>query len=322
MSNIQQMLEENERSLLLQPLSLFTIAAIFFIFFRRFFKPSKKTLPPSPPKLPIIGNLHQVGSFPHLSFHALAQRHGPLMLLHFGKVPVLVVSSADAAREILRTHDIIFADRPKSTPFEKLVYGSKDVAMSPHGEYWRQVKSICVLHLLSNRRIHSFRNVRAEEVALMIEKIKQFSSSSLPIDLSEVMCTLTNNIVCRVALGRKYNGGEGRNKFRELLGKAVELLGASYVGDYISWLAWVSHFNGLNANLEKVAKKLDDFLEGVLEEHENRMMNTGRDSGAQGEDKKDFVDVLLWVQKENIFGFPIDRVAIKGIILVRTSLFL
>lgn len=234
------------------------------------------------------------------------------MLLHFGKVRVLVVSSADAARQILKTHDLIFANRPKLTPLEKLFYGSKDVATSPYGEYWRQIKSICVLHLLSNRRIHSFRNVRAEEVGLMIKKIESLVSSSLPVNLSEVLYTLTNDVLCTVALGRKYSaGGEGVSKFRKLLGEAMELMGGFYVGDYISWLGWVCNFNGFNAKLEKTAKGIDDFLDGVVEEHEKRMSNCGE---VEDDHHQDFVDVLLGIQKENTLGFPIDRVSIKAII--------
>jgi hypothetical protein len=60
---------------------------------------------------------------------------GPLMLLHFGSVPTLVASSTDAAREIMKTHDLIFANQPKSSMFEKLLYNYKDVAAAPYGEY-------------------------------------------------------------------------------------------------------------------------------------------------------------------------------------------
>ena len=49
---------------------------------------NNKISPPSPPKFPIIGNLQ------------------------FGNVPTLVVSSADAAREIMETNDVIFTTRP------------------------------------------------------------------------------------------------------------------------------------------------------------------------------------------------------------------
>ncbi|GFZ11986.1 cytochrome P450, family 71, subfamily A, polypeptide 15 [Actinidia rufa] len=74
------------------------------------------------------------------------------MLLRFGSKPVLVVSSAAAALEIMKTQDLVFANRPRFTVISKLLYGSRDVAFSPYGEYWRQIRSLCVVHLLSNKR--------------------------------------------------------------------------------------------------------------------------------------------------------------------------
>jgi hypothetical protein len=70
----------------------------------RLLRPSKQlaTLSriPSPPRLPIVGHLHLVGSLPHVSLRDLAARHGRdgLMLLRLGAVPTLVVSSPRAPR--------------------------------------------------------------------------------------------------------------------------------------------------------------------------------------------------------------------------------
>nr|POE95919.1 cytochrome p450 71a4 [Quercus suber] len=171
----------------------------------------------------------------------------------------LVVSSFYVAREILKTHDDIFANRPKTRMLRKLSYDFKDVAVAPYDEYWRQMKSILVLHLLSNKRVQSFRAVREEELSLLIEKIKQSCSSSA-VNLSEVFAKLTNDIVCRVALGRKFGDGEGGRKLKDLLGELMELLGVINVRDYIPWLAWASRVNGLDAKAEKVIKQFDDFL--------------------------------------------------------------
>ena len=318
MSNFLQFLVPNVTSMLLQPFVITILAFIFILLFNWSFLPNrntKKNSPPSPSKLPIIGNLHQLGLQPHRSLQTLAQRHGPLMLLHFGSVPILVVSSADAAEEIMKNQDLKFANRPKPSMFGKLMYNYKDVAMAPYGEYWRQMKSTLVLHLLSNKRVQSFHYVREEETSLMIEKIKQCYDSSSSVNLSEVFAKLTNDVICRVALGNKYGEGEGGREFKELLEELGELLGVISVGDYIPWLSWVNQVNGLDARAEKVAKQLDDFLEGVIEEHLNFERKEGHDHALN-----DFVDVLLWIQKENVISFSIDRVGIKGVILVSNSL--
>ncbi|KAG5537007.1 hypothetical protein RHGRI_024445 [Rhododendron griersonianum] len=219
--------------LLLNSLSLYFLPLLFFILFlyKFFSKTTHKNLPPSPLKLPLLGNLHQLGRFPHRSLCSLAQKYGPLMLLHFGNVPVLVVSSAVAAREILKTHDLAFSSRPKLSIASRLLYDLKGAAFSPYGDHWRQVKSICVLHVLSNKRVQSYRNVREEETALMMDKIRSHScSSSSLVNLTDVFVSLTYDIVCRVTLGRKYDGAGGgtspvdssrHKKFQTVAGKST-----------------------------------------------------------------------------------------------------
>nr|XP_011462021.1 PREDICTED: cytochrome P450 71A6-like [Fragaria vesca subsp. vesca] len=206
-------------------LNLFVFALpllLFTIFLIKWFSAANahNHLPPSPPRLPILGNLHQLGTRPHRSLQKLAQHHGELMMLHFGSRPVIIVSSADAAREIMKTNDLIFCTKPKLTVIDKLLYQGKDVATAPYGEYWRQIRSICVLQLLSNKRVQSFRGVREEEVALLIQNIEQSSMLSLPVNLSELFSLHTNDVICRLAFGKKYSGGsEGAIKFKKLLGE-------------------------------------------------------------------------------------------------------
>ncbi|CAK8577742.1 unnamed protein product [Lathyrus sativus] len=162
---------------------------------------TKKNLPPSPPRFPLVGNLHQLGLFPHRTLQTLAHKYGPLMLIYFGKVPVVVVSSADAASKVMKTHDLVFCDRPQRKIYDIMFYGSKDVASCAYGEYWRQVRSLCVLHLLSNKRVQSYRRVREEETVKMMKLIQEGSSR---VNLSELCSTVTNDITYRVTLGKKY----------------------------------------------------------------------------------------------------------------------
>lgn len=177
--------------------------SIAFVLKSWLFKSSKK-LPPSPPRLPIIGNLHQMGSFPQRSLRALSEKYGPVMLLHMGSKRVLVFTSADAQREVMKTHDLAFADRPKSNAAGRILYQYKDMAFSPYGETWRQGRSICVLHLLSNKSCQSFRGIKEEEIRIMLEKIRKSSASSSVINAEETFSTLTNDIIGRAAFGKKF----------------------------------------------------------------------------------------------------------------------
>ncbi|XP_024972067.1 cytochrome P450 71A4-like [Cynara cardunculus var. scolymus] len=292
---------------LLPSCSLIMIILMIFIGFKwiSFRSKPRKTQPPSPPKLPIIGNLHQLGSNPHRSLHALSQKHGPIMFLHFGSLPTLVASSAEVAREIMKTHDLSFSSRPSLTIPNIVLYGGNDIAFSPYGEYWRQLKSIVVLHLLSNSRVKSFRQVREEEMAHMISILVE-SCGSL-VNLSESIISLTNNVICRAALGRTYRG----SKFTELLRKLMDLLGVISVGNYISWLSWVDRLIGVEGKAKKTAKEFDEFLKGVLEEH----INKEKMVDGKSDESKDLVDILLEIQREKTTGFTLQRDNLKAVIL-------
>ncbi|KAK9938214.1 hypothetical protein M0R45_014967 [Rubus argutus] len=324
MLNLLQMLELRLNQTLPIPLEPFffkylLLAAIFLIILYKWPLYKNSSIPPSPRKLPIIGNLHQLSLLPHRSLQTLSQRHGPVMMLHLGSRPVLVISSAEAASQIFKTHDLIFSDKPKLIFSEKILYNYNDIVSAPYGEYWRQLRSICVLNLLSNTRIRSFRAVRQEETKLMISNILQSSSSnssSSVLNLSEMFMKLTNDVICKVAMGRKYSDGreDGGKMFTKLSGDLTEIFTRVNIGDYIPWLAWFTRISGLDAQLDKLAKQADEFLEMVVQEHMDKS-KSGNDGMNNNEDHKDFVDVLLAVQKENALGFPIDRVGIKAIIL-------
>ncbi|CAM8952037.1 unnamed protein product [Rhodiola kirilowii] len=224
---------------------------------------SSALLPPSPRRLPIIGNLHQLGQHAHQSLRYMALSHGPLMLIYLGSVPAYVVSSANVVKEILKTHDIIFSNRSDSYIFRRLLYDGKDILLAPYGDYWRHIRAISVLQLLSSKKVHSYEIVREEEIALMVENIKNGGI----IDLSKMLGSLTNDILCRVAFGKKYSDGKGDEKFKKLFDEFGELLGVFNIGEYIPWLKFLNHFNGLNARVERNFVEFDKLLDQIFDDH-------------------------------------------------------
>ncbi|KAL2933104.1 Cytochrome P450 71A21 [Bienertia sinuspersici] len=119
MSSVLQSLKK----LCFHPLTFPFIIFVIFLYKNLYKNPAKRRkLPASPPRLPILGNLHQLGKLPHRSLHSFCKRYGELMLIYIGKNPFLVVSSANIAREIFKTHDNIFSNRPVSRIISRIIY--------------------------------------------------------------------------------------------------------------------------------------------------------------------------------------------------------
>lgn len=272
-------------------------------------KPNKiKNPPPSPPTLPVLGNLHQLSLLPHRDFLNLSKKHGPLMLLHFGRVPVLVASSTDAAIEILKNHDLSFADRPRYKAHRKILYNGRDLVFAPYGEYWRQAKGHFVIKLLSGKRVQSFRPVREEETAIFVKKIRE--SSGL-VNLSDMFFRFAYDSICRSAFGERYSESEKGKKFLILMKEMTEVLGAISIGEFIPWLSWIDGVNGFDKRVERVSKGLDQVLESVIRERlENQV-----ESNLGEKKEEDFVDILLGIYNDggDVLG---NRESIKAIILV------
>ncbi|ESQ56390.1 hypothetical protein EUTSA_v10027074mg [Eutrema salsugineum] len=274
-----------------------------FLLLKSILKGTATNLPPSPWRLPLIGNLHQLSIHPHRSLRSLSLRYGPLMLLHFGRTPVLVVSSADVAHDVMKTHDLKCANRPKTKVVDKILDGGRDVAFAPYGEYWGQMKSICIQNLLNNKMVRSYEKIREEEIKLMIEKLEKASSSPSPspVNLSQLLMTLTNDIICRVALGRKYSGAENEIDIENIVSTFAALLGEFPIGEHIPSLSWIDRIRGLDHKMEEVDTRFNNFLERVVQEHED----------AEENNRSDFVDKLLAIQRDKTGQFELEKNALK-----------
>ncbi|KAF7838255.1 cytochrome P450 71A1-like [Senna tora] len=243
-------------------LSLFCFIITIFVFKLTAKRRNKSKLPPSPFKLPLIGNLHQLGTLPHRSFRHLSHKYGPLMLLHLGHTPTLVVSSADIAREIFISHDVVFSNRPLTTAAKIFLYGCKDVGYAPYGEEWRQKRRICVHELLSLKRVRSFRFIREEEVAELVSKIGEACENNIIINLTHMLIATSNNIVSRCILGQKYDySPDGAKSFGDVARTVmIQFVGFS-VGNFFPSLGWIDHVTGLIPKLKSTFGELDGFFD-------------------------------------------------------------
>ncbi|CAN6275311.1 unnamed protein product [Urochloa humidicola] len=262
-------------------------------------------LPSPPTRVPVIGHLHLVGSLPHVSLRNLDARHGRggLMLLRLGAIPTLVVSSPRAAQAVLRTHDHAFASRTGSVVTDILFYGSSDIAFSPYGEHWRNIRKIVTTQLLTVKKVRAYRFVREHEVRLVMEKIGEVAAMGKAVNLSGILPCFTNDIICNIVSGKLFMEEGRRNKlFRELTEANSKLLGGFNLEDYFPSMGRLGVVRRVVcAKAEKVSKRWDDLLDRLIDGHDNKSVAN------HGDDKiSDLIDVLLSIQQQ--YGLTRDNV--------------
>ncbi|QCD89126.1 cytochrome P450 71D11-like [Vigna unguiculata] len=244
-------------------------------------------MPPGPWKLPIIGNIHQLlTSAPHQKLRDLAKIHGPLTRLQLGEVTVIIVSSPKYAKEIMKTHDAIFASRPHSVTSDILSYQSTGIASAPYGNYWNVVRKMCTVELLGKNRVTSFQSLRKEELTNLIKMID--SKKESPVNLTETVLSSIYSIVSRAAFGNKC---KDQQEFISLVKEGLAVL-----GDLFPSGRWLQLVTGFRPKLERLHEKIDRILENIIVEHKET-----KSDGKEGEsaESEDLVDILLKLQDGN-----------------------
>ncbi|PPR94683.1 hypothetical protein GOBAR_AA25980 [Gossypium barbadense] len=269
-------------------------------------------LPPGPPSLPLIGHLHMLmfdnSDLLHIFLWKLSKQYG--LSLRLGFRPTLVVSSAEMAKEVMKTRDLDFCSRPNLCAIRKLSYNASDLSFSPYSESWKGIRKICVVHLFS--RVRKYRSIREDEVAGLVEKICRLSVDSKPVNLSEAMVCLSCSIISRVGFGKRYGeeGAEG-SRLHGLIKESVAMFTSFSFSDCFPFMGWVDRFTGFHARLERFFIELDSFYQQLIDEH----LNPNRLKPEQ----EDILDVLLQTWKDRDFLFDLTLDHIKAVIMVISS---
>ncbi|MED6185865.1 hypothetical protein PIB30_061154 [Stylosanthes scabra] len=256
--------------------SLITMLLCFFLFrsIIKFHHHHIKEPPTVPGAWPIIGHLPLLRSSKqlHITLASMADKHGPIFTIKSGSNKTIVLSNWELAKECFTTNDMAVSTLPtKLVVNENLSYNGAMFRFAPYGHYWRQIRKIVTLELLSNRRIEQLSHIRVSEVEASLKDLysvwcnnNRNEEEYVLVEMKNWFAKLIFNMVFRMLLGKRCFGfgGVGNdddkgNRCLEIIREFMNLLGVFTVGDVVPFLRWLD-FGGHEKAMKKTAKELDE----------------------------------------------------------------
>ncbi|CAI0410684.1 unnamed protein product [Linum tenue] len=282
--------------LLLQIFLLIISIIIIIIFSPKKWAPRgrRKTgrhLAPAPGwRLPVIGHLHHFLTSrqpPHRLLRELSRKHGDVIRLELGEISHVLISSAEAAMELIQ---------------------------APYGDYWRQLRRVATLELLTAKRVRSLGRVREAEVRALVRSIAVASTATAgaTIDLTRMLFSLTYRIISMSTFG---DVSRGQEEFIKVAEELVEYAGGFKVAYLFPSNALVQRLSGTEEFLDGIQKVVDRLAESMIGQHQARRAAQGGKSMSE-EEEEHLLDVLLNLQENgDTLGFHLSTDAVKGFLL-------
>ncbi|PWZ57543.1 Cytochrome P450 81E8 [Zea mays] len=301
-------------------LSFFFIFAIHRLLNRLHNRSTKmKQLPPGPLAIPVLGHLYLLleKNIHHL-FTRLAARYGPVLYLRLGSRNAVVVSSVDCARECFTEHDVTFANRPTFPTLHLMTYGGTTVGTCAYGPYWRHIRRVITVHLLSALRVRSMVPAIEAEVRAMARSMYRAAAAApcgtgaakvelrgrlFEVALSALMETVAQSKTSRSSMGGAADTGMSpeAQEFKESMDVMVPLLGTANMWDFLPVLQRFDVF-GVKNKMAAAVSGRDAFFRRLIDEERRRL-----DDGVQSENKS-MMAVLLTLQKSEPENYSDDMI--------------
>ncbi|KAM0063808.1 putative cytochrome P450 [Helianthus debilis subsp. tardiflorus] len=136
---------------------------------------------------------------------------------------------------------------------------------SPYGDYWRQLRRICNIELLSSKHVQELRPIREQEVSNLIHVISKQSGSVT--NLSELIYALTYGITIRSTFGKNLKHQEA---LIALADEAIGLSGGFTLTDLYPSSKAIAFLSGFRPKLEKIHQRIDKILNDIIHDHNTR----------------------------------------------------
>ncbi|XP_010523700.1 PREDICTED: cytochrome P450 76C4-like [Tarenaya hassleriana] len=254
-------------------------------------------LPPGPPPLPIIGNILHFGKNPHRSIAELSKTYGPVMSLKLGTLNTVVVSSPEAAKEVLQTHDHVLSARTSPNSARAIGYHDVSVVWMPPSALWRQLRKISASQLFSPQRLEATKTVRMKKVKELMSFLYESCERGEAVDIARASFVTSLNIVSNALFSAdfaRYDSKESHD-YHDLVVRVTKSAGKPDIANFFPFLGFLD-LQGSRKEFKVCTDRLLKVFQGLIDDRFRERLN--RTEPRDGS-RTDLLDSLLDLNQDD-----------------------
>ncbi|KAG8391705.1 hypothetical protein BUALT_Bualt01G0215000 [Buddleja alternifolia] len=263
-------------------------------------------LPPGPFQFPIIGNIFLLGSKPHLSLANLSRKYGSVMSLKLGSITTIVISSPEAAKSVLQTHDLVFSSRTIPSAAKCCNHDEFSMGWLPVENQWRKLRKICKEQMFSVSRLDASQGLRREKQQKLCDYVNECCETGRAVDIGEAAFTTSLNLMSATLFSKEFAqfNTEMSQEMKQVVWGVSKCVGTPNYADYFPVLKSFDPRGILNETKIYFERLFVIFDEIIDEKLKNR---------SRGGQKNDLVDALIEINQRD--EAELSRTDIKHLLL-------
>jgi cytochrome P450 len=163
----------------------------------------KGKLPPGPPRIPLLGNLHQAPQdYPWRTYQQWSREYGPVFSLQYGLSTVIMLGNYEAAHDLLDKRSNIYSSRPRVVMGGECVSKGFRSLLMEYGQRWRT----------QQRLQASCLNIRISQSYLTLQDLESkqliYELLAPEVDFSDRFHRYSSSVIFALAYGRRMTRGD------------------------------------------------------------------------------------------------------------------
>ncbi|XP_051123102.1 cytochrome P450 76T24-like [Andrographis paniculata] len=223
-------------------------------------------LPPGPHRVPVIGNILELGSKPHRSLATLAGKYGPVMSLKLGTRTTVVISAPEEAKMVMQKHDLIFSGRSIPGAAETLRHSDFSMAWLPVDHQWRKLRKICKEQMFSAARLDSSQGLRKAKLRQLSDHVGDCAAAGRAVDIGEAAFTTSLNLMSASLFSMDFAkfDSDSSQEMKDVVWGVMKGVGSPNLSDYFPVLKRADP-QGILRETEKYFQKLFDIFDDIID---------------------------------------------------------